>query len=339
MKIRAVTDADEGAVRELWHAGQAEVPEHEAFEPEEWDEAWADLRRHARDGAALLVEDDAGRAAAYAFATERRGRRSHVTDVYVRPDLRRQGVATQLMRELAEGIRDLGAEWVSLDVKASNGAARTLYERLGFEEVHLMLAAPAETLLADASGADGGFTLGAVYVQTDDQGAIAAAVRRFVPRLYRATATVVSAPRDGWVAIADEVGEGDPTLLRRLAQELSHVTGSVLLLLAAERGRVVRLAAWERGSLLDEYLSLPEAYGPLAPGDAVALRANPTVLSRLTGAEPARIRAVARTATSSDELPAREEHATELAAVLGLAPPASFADAAAQPGAVTVEHD
>jgi hypothetical protein len=242
------------------------------------------------------------------------------------------------MQELAQGAQDLGAEWVTLDVKATNAAARTLYERLGFVEAHVVLAAPAETLLSATSDSGSSATLGGVYVQTDDQGVIADAVRRFVPRLYRATATVVSTPRNGWVTIADEVGETDPALLRRLAEELSHVSGHVVLLLAVEHGRVVRLAAWERGSLLDEYLSVPEAYGPMAPGDAVALRANPTVLSRLTGAEPARIRGVARTASSSDELPPPEDHAAELAAALGLAAPASFVESAAEDGAVTVAH-
>ena len=339
MRVRAVTGADAAAVRELWEAFEAEISPPEAFDPESWDEAWADLRRHAHDGVALLVEDDGGRAVAYAFATAVKARRSHVTDVYVRPEVRRRGVASHLMHELADGLRDLGAEWVSLDVQTSNRPARVLWERLGFEDVQSVMVTRVESLTSRDEGADaGGESLGAVYVQTDDQGAVAEAVRRFVPRLYRATTSVVSAPRDGWVSIADEAGEQDPALLRRLAEELSHVTGSVLLLLAAEHGRVVRLAAWERGSLLDEYLSVPEAYGPLAPGDAVALRANATVLSRLTGGEPGRIRAVARTAASSDELPPAAELVAALADALGVLPPRRLDEAAAEPGAVTVEH-
>ena len=41
----------------------------------------------------------------------------------------------------------------------------------------------------------------------------------------------------------------------------------------------------ERGRLMDEYVSVPSLRN-VAPGDAIALRANPTVLSRLTGADP-----------------------------------------------------
>jgi hypothetical protein len=42
------------------------------------------------------------------------------------------------------------------------------------------------------------------------------------------------------------------------------------------------------------------------------------VVARLTGAEPASVRAVARTATSPDELPPAEELLQQIAEVLGL---------------------
>ena len=74
----------------------------------------------------------------------------------------------------------------------------------------------------------------------------------------------------------------------------------------------------DRGSIVDEYQSVPEYHGPLPPGDVVALSANPTVVARLTGAEPARVRAVARTATSPAELPPAPELFAQLANVLGL---------------------
>jgi ribosomal protein S18 acetylase RimI-like enzyme len=340
MRVRAVTEADASAIRALWEAFEAEVPEPPGFTPETWEEAWADLRRHAAEGVALIAEDDEG-PAGYAFATALRGARSHVTDVYVRPDARRRGVASELVRQLAAGMRDLGAEWVSLDVQTKNRGARAFWERLGFADVQAVLATRLDVLDERAGGegaASADASVGVVHVQTDDQAAVVAAVERFVPRLYRSAATVVSPPRNGWVAVHDEAGERQPELLRRLAEELSNVTGSVLVALAVESGRFVRLAAFERGSLLDEYLSVPDAYGPIAPGDAVALRANATVLSRLTGAEPARIREVARTAVSPGELPPAPELAEALAATLGLAPPRALAEAAAEPGAVVVEH-
>ena len=150
--------------------------------------------------------------------------------------------------------------------------------------------------------------------------------------------TLVSAAHNGWIAVHDEAASREPEKLRDLAQELSNVTGAVVLALGIEHGHFVRVAAFERGSLLDEYLSVPEAYGPIAPGDVVALRANATVLSRLTGAEPARIREVARTASTPSELAPAPELAEALADVLGLAAPQSFDEAAAEPGVVVVEH-
>ena len=76
--------------------------------------------------------------------------------------------------------------------------------------------------------------------------------------------------------------------------------------------------AFERGGIVDEYLSVPEFYGPLAPGDVIGLAANPTVLSRLTGADPQRIKALATTAATPGELPPARELIASLGEVLGL---------------------
>ena len=74
----------------------------------------------------------------------------------------------------------------------------------------------------------------------------------------------------------------------------------------------------ERGRIVDEYLSVPEFYGPLPPGDVVGLAANPTVVSRLTRADPEAVRRVARTASSPAELPPARELLANLAAVMGI---------------------
>ena len=69
---------------------------------------------------------------------------------------------------------------------------------------------------------------------------------------------------------------------QRLGQELSYRTGGVVLTLGIEGGALVRYALLDRGSVADEYASLPEYHGPLPPGDVIALGANPTVVHRLT---------------------------------------------------------
>jgi hypothetical protein len=150
--------------------------------------------------------------------------------------------------------------------------------------------------------------------------------------------TLVSPPRNGWIAVYDEVADRDPDKLRALGRELSSGSGYVTLTIGVELGRIVHLIALERGRLMDEYVSVP-SYRHVAPGDAIALRANPTVLARLTGAEPARIRALVRTADSPEELPPAEELIADVAAALGLEGAGhGFEEARELPGAVLVEH-
>src|SRR4029077_14188708 len=116
-----------------------------------------------------------------------------------------------------------------------------------------------------------GESMGRVFVQTDDETLVEKAVAQFVPRLRRSTQTEVFPPRSGWIEIDDELCSRDPKALRRLGQELSYRTGGVVLTLGVEDGAVVRYVLYERGSVADEYASLPEHFGPLPPGDVIAL--------------------------------------------------------------------
>ena len=142
-------------------------------------------------------------------------------------------------------------------------------------------------------------------------------MRQFVPRLPGGSrGSVVAPPRGGWIAVYDDVCDRNPEMLRRLARELSDRMGAVTLLLGVEREELVRMILFERGRIVDEYLSVPEFYGPLPPGDVVGLAANPTVVARLTRADPEAVRRVARTAPSPADLPPARELLAELAAVM-----------------------
>ena len=183
-------------------------------------------------------------------------------------------------------------------------------------------------------------SFGSVHLQTDDQNGVVLLVERLVPRVYPSRATAVSPVRNGWVAVYDEVADHDPRRLERLGRELSNAVGFVTFTIGVEDGSAVHYIAFERGRLLDEYLSVPEYRGPLAPGDAIAMRANPTVVSRLTGADAAAIRRVARTADSPVDLPPAEELIRELAGVLGLSGADYGFDVARElDGAIVVEHE
>jgi hypothetical protein len=120
--------------------------------------------------------------------------------------------------------------------------------------------------------------------------------------------------------VRTDVTDADPDRLKALAKELSYTTGGVVLSLGVQRGAVVRYDLFERGADIDEYLSVPEYFGELPPGDVYALGANATVVARLTGADARRVRDVARTAASPGELPPARELYEQIAAVMGLQP-------------------
>ena len=82
------------------------------------------------------------------------------------------------------------------------------------------LVAPLDALGAAARpSADDAISFGSIHVQTDDSGAVERAVRQFVPRLPgRSRGSIVSQPRNGWVAVYDDVCDRDPAMLRRLAR-------------------------------------------------------------------------------------------------------------------------
>jgi ribosomal-protein-alanine N-acetyltransferase len=315
--IRPATTADIPELEELWRAFGAEVPEPPYVVVDERKEL-EELHALVREGIALVAESDGG-LVGFALAHRRGPRHGFLSDVYVRPEARRSGVARALVHEVATRLREQGAEALELEVVASNEGARAVYERWGFEPVLFRLVKPIDALVDRLVAEPSGPTFGSIHVQTDDAGAVERAVHKVLPRLGRSEGTTVSGPRNGWVAVHDELCDREPQLLQRLARELSYALASVVLAIGVDRGAVVHYNLWDRGTSVDEYRSLPEYFGPLPPGDVVALGANPTVVARLTGADPGRVREVARTAATLSELPPAGELIEAIAAVMGVA--------------------
>ena len=56
----------------------------------------------------------------------------HINNVAVRPQFRGHGLGTALLRHVLAEAKQLGARRATLEVRASNEAARRLYERIGF---------------------------------------------------------------------------------------------------------------------------------------------------------------------------------------------------------------
>jgi ribosomal protein S18 acetylase RimI-like enzyme len=330
MQIRRATDVDRETLRELWLEFAGPLPPWAEGGAEE---TFAELDRAIAEGTAALAEDD-GEPIGFASALRRNERVADLTELYVRPPARRAGTGTALARTVLEAV---GAEFVRVGVGVGNQPARALYQRLGFRPEQLILR-------LDAAGqqrvAGGGRSFGSIHIQSDDTPAVERAVRQFVPRLPgRSRGSIVAPPRNGWIAVYDDVCDRDPKQLRRLARELSDRMGAVVLALGVEEGAVVRFVLLDRGGIVDEYLSVQEYYGPLPPGDVIALAANPTVVSRLTGADPAAIRAAAVHAPSPADLPPPYDTLAELARVVGIAGAEhGYADAPEIPGAITIER-
>jgi hypothetical protein len=154
-------------------------------------------------------------------------------------------------------------------------------------------------------------------VQSDDLTSVERALGQFVPRL---DAPDVSVSESGWIRIVAANLDVDRDAQSRLARELSHRLGSVVVALALEHGAVVRFRLYEHGRMVDEYLSVPTFYGQLPKGDELALDANPTLVARLTGADREEVRRVARTAGAPGELPPGPELYEQIARVLRLEP-------------------
>ena len=310
--IRAATPDDLPLVLELWRAFAEEVPEAEWRD----DDSEQDMRE--LEGAigrdVVLLADDVGLAVA-----EKKGERlGFLHLLYVRPEARRSRIAAELVREVVSKLRERGADVLELEVLASNGGARAVYERWGFEPLELTLAAPLDALERRLAARPTGPTFGVIHVQTDDAGAVERTVHKVLPRLGRSAETSVAEPQNGWITVRDELCDRDPKALQRLAKELSYALAAVVLTLGVEKGAVVRYNLYDRGSDVDEYLSVPEFFGELPPGDVVALGANATVVARLTGADPLRVRAVARTAASPSDLPPAQELYEQIADVMGV---------------------
>ena len=311
MTIRPATEADEPVLRELWEEFEAEVP-WPLEEPETWADEWQDTLDDIRAGGVFLAEDGEGPLGAARIESVVRGR-AHIQLVHVRPRARRQGVAKALLRECARYAQEQGATVVSLDVLTSNESARVVWSHLGFEEQAKLMATPVEAFAKRLENEDTGESRAITHVQSDDEASVERAVSQFIPRLEAPEVRTT----ESWIRIADPVFDRDREAHGRFARELSDRLGAVTIALALE-GEVVRFRIFERGRMVDEYLSVPTWYGELPKGDELALAANPTLVSRLTGASRDDVRRIARTAATPAELPPAAELFEQIAQLLGL---------------------
>ena len=206
---------------------------------------------------------------------------ARIGDVYVARGSAGEGVGARARRGRDRERASPGRTHLILN---ANLEALPFYDRLGFREESRNLVLPLEVRSVGS-----GRSFGSIHVQTDDIGAVERAVRQFVPRL----------PGGSHGSRCAAAARLDRRLRRRLRPRpvVAAAAGAGALgadgrgrmAVGVEHEQVVRFILFEAGRIVDEYLSVPEYYGTLPPGDVIALAANPRVVARLTGADPAEI--------------------------------------------------
>ncbi|MBT9583063.1 ribosomal protein S18-alanine N-acetyltransferase [bacterium] len=120
-----MTSADIEAVRCL---------EKEAFTTTWQEEAFANELAHNRTATYLVLRAPDGNLAGYAgfwLVLDE----AHVTSIAVHPDYRGRQLGKQLMHAMVSRAAQLGALWMTLEVRADNPAAQQMYRRFGFARV------------------------------------------------------------------------------------------------------------------------------------------------------------------------------------------------------------
>lgn len=62
---------------------------------------------------------------------------AHVTTIAMHPNFRRRGLGEYMLASLIEIAYDIGAKWVTLEVRVTNYNAQNLYHKYGFREAGL----------------------------------------------------------------------------------------------------------------------------------------------------------------------------------------------------------
>ena len=87
-----------------------------------------------RSGVELWVAEWAGRVAAYAILWTVLDE-GELANIAVRKDLRGRGIGSGLLTRMLEVAEDSGLRSLNLEVRESNGRARDMYARRGFQEI------------------------------------------------------------------------------------------------------------------------------------------------------------------------------------------------------------
>lgn len=124
MTIRPYQDADRAAVIALWNAVLPPTAPHN-------DPATSIRNKVAHERDLFFVADAAGDVVGTVMGGYD-GHRGWIYSVAVRPDHRRRGVGSDLLRRMEAALRDRGCLKINLQVRATNAGVVPFYESLGY---------------------------------------------------------------------------------------------------------------------------------------------------------------------------------------------------------------
>jgi ribosomal protein S18 acetylase RimI-like enzyme len=125
MKIRPYLESDQAAVAALWREVFPDAPW--------WNHPETDIQRKLSVQRELFLVAEEGEEVVGTAMGGYDGHRGWVYYVVVKPEYRRQGIGSGLMREVEERLRAMGCPKVNLQVRASNTEVVAFYRELGYE--------------------------------------------------------------------------------------------------------------------------------------------------------------------------------------------------------------
>ena len=119
-----------------------DLPEILAIEKQSFSNPWPDttfegeIQNVGLSYPVVAVDEASGKIAGYIIFWIIRDE-AQINNVAVHPDFRRRRIAEDMLRLLLEAMSQNGVTFVSLEVRAGNTGARTLYDKLGFRSIGL----------------------------------------------------------------------------------------------------------------------------------------------------------------------------------------------------------
>jgi len=133
------TEGEAGAFR-LRRMTRRDLPEVLGIERRSFSNPWppstfeGEIQNQGLSFPIVVVDEGTGRIAGYVIYWIIRDE-AQINNVAVHPDYRRRRVGEAMLREILAALRTESVEFISLEVRAGNAAARALYEKLGFKQI------------------------------------------------------------------------------------------------------------------------------------------------------------------------------------------------------------